>query len=134
MNVRGHISKYLKADDVAKPALFTIERVDEEEVGDSAKLVVYFTEVPNGIVLGPTTIAQIVDAVGSDETDDWVGHAIVAYKDPTVMFQGRKVGGIRFRAPKTPVKRKEIAVPQQRNGRSMHHDGGGTEDQDDLPF
>src|SRR5712675_2810489 len=109
MKIGGFLSKYLKAADFPAPKLLTIERVEEEEMQDgNAKLVAYFTECEPGIVLGKTTIEQIVEALGSDETDDWIGCPIAVYNDPSVMFGGKKTGGIRFRKAKGNHARKAV--------------------------
>lgn len=136
MKIGSYLSKYLKAADFPAPKLLTIERVDEEDVGDEAKLVVYFAEVEQGVVLGKTTLAAIVDALGSDETDDWVGYPIVVYNDPTVMYAGKRTGGIRFRKPKGEhAAKKEIAPRPSSNGtRGIERTKQAEVDQDDLPF
>jgi hypothetical protein len=135
MKLGGFLSKYLKASDFPIPALLTIERFDEEEMQDGAsKLVVYFTERAPGVVLSKTTIAQFVEALGSEDpndpdTDEWIGCAIVGYNDPSVMFQGKKTGGIRFRKSKKAVER--VAVQPRQPARGNHT---APADQDDLPF
>lgn len=132
MKVGGFLSKYLKAQDLPQPKLVTIERIDEEEVGGEAKLVVYFTECEPGIVLGRTTIEQIVEALGDDDTDNWIGWQIVIFNDPTVQYQGRRTGGIRFRKSKARNERKAV-TPKTNSGVF----GGGAktaDEQDDLPF
>ena len=48
-----------------------------------------------------STNAQLCSAIlGSDDTDDWKGKRVVLYVDPTVMYAGQVVGGIRVRRPK----------------------------------
>lgn len=133
MKVSGYLSKYLKADDLLKPQLMTIERVDEEEVGEDDKLVVYFTEEQRGVVLRPTTIAQVVEAIGEDDTDNWIGHPIVIYNDPNVMFGKRKTGGIRFRKPKGHHVRKVIKAHPTTH-ESANPDESANPAIDDLPF
>ncbi len=130
MKVASYLSKYLKAIDLPKPQLMTIEHVEEEQVGDDDRLVVYFTEDQRGVVLGPTTLGQIVEAVGSDDTDNWIGCPIVIYNDPSVMYGSRKTGGIRFRKPTGDHPRKVIEVKAS-NSNSMH---GNQHANDDLPF
>lgn len=130
------VTKYLRASDLVKPQLVTIERVDEEEMPDGEiSVVVYFTEVPSGIVLNKGHKVFLVESF-SDETDNWVGHAIVIYNDPNVEYQGRRTGGIRMRMPKEAVPRKNIAPSANGRGAAMHHDdrSGYPADQDDLPF
>jgi hypothetical protein len=34
---------------------------------------------------------------GTDETDEWVGKQCTLYTDPTIMFAGKKTGGLRVK-------------------------------------
>ena len=36
-------------------------------------------------------------------TTSWVGHAVVLFSDPSVMFGGKRVGGLRIRAVTSSV-------------------------------
>ncbi len=131
MKIGGFLSKYLKADDVNEPKLLTVERVDEEDVNGESKFVVYFTECEPGIVLGKTTLEQLIEVFGgNDETEDWIGCAVVAYNDKNVSYQGRKTGGIRFRRPKNPIARK--SVQPSANARPSPFDRPVANE--DLPF
>lgn len=98
-------SKFLKRADVGAGKLLTVLRCQQENVAmqgeaPEMKWCLYFVEEKKGIVLNGTNQQLIAKALGSDETDDWLGKRIVAYDDPTVSFAGKLVGGIRFRAPK----------------------------------
>lgn len=99
-------SKFLKRTDVGAGKLLTILRCQQENVAmqneaPEMKWCLYFVEEKKGIVLNGTNQQLIAKALGSNETDDWLGKRIVAYDDPTVSFAGKLVGGIRFRAPKS---------------------------------
>jgi hypothetical protein len=65
------------------------------------KYALYFEELEKPMVLNSTNGQLIAKIVGSDETDEWAGKQIVLYHDPNISFQGRLVGGIRVRAPKS---------------------------------
>jgi len=98
-------SKYLKKEDVGNGILVTIKSLEKTNVaGDNQdpdeKYVMHFKEMPKGMVLNWTNIQLIAHALGSEETNDWIGKKIVLYEDPNVSFGGKLVGGIRCRAPK----------------------------------
>lgn len=94
-------SQYLKKEDLgsARPTL-TIDRVEIEQVGfgkDAKQApVVYFVGKEKGMVLNKGN-ASVITALngGDDEMDNWRGLKITLYVDPTVMFGGKAVGGIR---------------------------------------
>ena len=44
--------------------------------------------------------------------NDWVGHKIVLYHDPTVSFGGKLVGGIRVRMPRNAKAAPAKAAPK----------------------
>ena len=85
-----------------QPLNISIERVEEEtferDGQEETKLVLFPKGSSQGVVLAKTQINQLVEFLGSDDTDDWVGRKVVMFADPDVWFQGKKVGGIRFRA------------------------------------
>ena len=99
-------SKYLKKEDVSTPLLLTMHTVTQENVGMGeemeSKWILHFAEDVKPMVLNSTNMRLIEVATGSDDTDDWAGHKIVAYNDPNISFAGKIVGGIRVRAPQKP--------------------------------
>ena len=100
-------SKYRKKDAVDPPRLMTISRLEQENVAQEGqpaenKWVMYFAQAQQGLVLNSTNLQLCAQALGSDETDDWMGKRVVLYSDPNVSFGGKLVGGIRIRAPKKP--------------------------------
>lgn len=103
MNVSKFLSR-LKADDVKEDMLVTVEAVYETDVFDKdrdaekALLAVKFAEVDSEVACGPTQVRQLVDAFRSTESDNWVGKKIIMWNDPSVTFNNRKVGGIRFKS------------------------------------
>lgn len=142
MKAGKFVSTFLSARDLADmgPTLVNIETVEEEQVGGETKPVlrgwghisvkgadskpsVEGREVV--IALNPTNILSLTELFGSDETDDWLSECIVAYNDPSVMFNNKKVGGIRFRKPKPGF---------EKPARPHRTRGAQTVEEKDIPF
>lgn len=101
-------SKYLTQHDLdngGKGMLLTITKTNMEDVArqnepPEKKLILYFAELEKGAVLGSKINREAIAAIcGSGDTEHWVGHKIVGYRDLNVMYMGAIKGGIRFRAP-----------------------------------
>ena len=95
-------SKYLKKEDFPVPALVTIRSFSHDNVAqqgqpEEKKWVMHFNEFEAGMVMNPTNLQLAAAALGSEETDDWIGRQIVVYNDPNVSFGGRLTGGLRVR-------------------------------------
>ncbi len=102
-------SKFLKKEDCGKGILVTIESIDQQNVAmqgepEELRYVLHFREDIKPMILNTTNAKLIAHALGSEETDEWHGHQIVLYNDPTIMFGGKMIGGIRARAPKPAAK------------------------------
>ena len=78
-------SKYLKAEDDAfddgAEVTVTIKEVVAETLssrdkGDETKPVMYFRELPKGLILNKTNWGACVKMFGSDESDDWNGERV----------------------------------------------------------
>jgi hypothetical protein len=97
-------SKFLKKEDVDPPKLVTICGFSQQNAGrDDApemKWTMSFIELPKPMVMNSTNLQLCAQALGSDDTDHWIGKQVVLYNDPSVQFQGKLIGGIRIRAPK----------------------------------
>lgn len=97
-------SKFLKKEDVDPPKLVTIRGFSQQNAGrDDApemKWTMSFIELSKPMVMNSTNLQLAAQALGSDDTDHWIGKQIVLYNDPSVQFQGKLIGGIRIRAPK----------------------------------
>jgi hypothetical protein len=98
-------SKYLKKEDVKPPVLVTIagwEYVDVSMESEPASMryILTFEEAVKPLVLNQTKGAVIEAMTGKDDFEDWIGHQIVLYEDPTIMYKGKIVGGIGVRPPK----------------------------------
>ena len=118
-------SKFLTKDDAGTGLLVTIQNLTEENVEqegkpEKMKWVLHFEEA-KPLVLNATNIASIERALGSDETDNWMGKNIVLFNDENVSFGGEITGGVRVdinrtkrynakkggEAPKAPAPRGE---------------------------
>lgn len=97
-------SKFLKKEDVEQPKLVTIKGFSQANAGrDDApdmKWTMSFREFDKPMVMNSTNLQLAAQALGSDDTDNWIGKQVVLYNDPSVQFQGKLIGGIRIRAPK----------------------------------
>ena len=98
-------SKFLKQGDVAKPVLWTVHGIEKVNVAKEGadpeyKWAMNFHESDKPLVLNAINIQLAEKIFASDDTDQWVNKRIVLYVDPTVMYAGKVVGGIRIRAPK----------------------------------
>lgn len=109
-------SSYLKAADLnGKAVRVVIESVSMEKLGDDHKAVLHFVGKDKGLVLNKTNANRIVEAVGSDETDDWEGWSITLYACK-VDYQGKRVDAIRVDdrpgSSKPPTNRARPAVAE----------------------
>src|SRR5262245_50512025 len=95
-------SNYLTQADCEPPILVKIAGMTEEKVGDDNKFVLHFSPPyhEKGMVLNSTNGTMIKDITGQEDTDNWTGAQIVLFRDSNIEFGGRKVGGIRVRAPR----------------------------------
>ena len=96
-------STYLSKDDVDPPITATIENVYhvnlKGDAGDETKTAMSFVE-PNvkPMIVNNANWMTCEDLYGED-SDGWAGHKVEIYKDPTIMFGGKRVGGVRVRQP-----------------------------------
>jgi hypothetical protein len=112
-------SKYLKKEDFPQPALVTIRNLKQDMVAgqqgkpDEKLWIMYFEELEQGLVMKSTNLQLAAMALGSEDTDDWIGKQIVIFADPNVSFGTKLVGGLRLRAVRRkqpePVTPKRIA-------------------------
>ena len=96
---------YFKGADLEKAKLLTIEAVGKESLGEDKdeRWVVRFVEDERGCVLNKTRADEIVQATGSNDTDDWLGRKVVLYKGET-RFQGKLVPCVAVRAARNQPK------------------------------
>lgn len=108
-------SKFLKKEDVGAGSLMTIQSCEQYNVAKEGappenKWCLTFAETDKPLVLNSTNIQLCERIFGTDDTDGWLNQRIVLYTDPNVSYQGKVIGGIRVRAPKT-VNRAAAAKP-----------------------
>ena len=107
-------SRYIKADDLDRPRVLVIRDIVMENVSpDGAtpedKPVAYFDRAKKGLVLNRTNAGVLGDLFG-DDTEAMVGRSVELYVDPTVVFRGERVAGLRLRSP---APQHEDATPPQ---------------------
>lgn len=107
-------SRYLKQDDVGEDGMiltvkgFSRDGFDRDDGSKEEKTCVHWVENVRPMVLGPTTAEQLRDATGATVAREAKGKQVVAFADRTVMFGGKRTGGLRIKripgAPRTPGK------------------------------
>ena len=130
-------SKFLKKEECGKGILVTIDHLEQQNVAmsdqpEELKHCLVFREDVKPLVLNNTNAQLIASITGSDETDDWHGHQIVLYNDPTVTNRGKVTGGIRARAPKKQPPRSAPAAAAPAPAKPAPTPAA--EDDDDVPF
>jgi hypothetical protein len=106
------VSKFLRKEDVDEELVATIKTVKLEDMpgdGDEQRWVLFFRELPKGLVLNTTTIRVLEKAYGGD-SDHWTGKKAALYVDPNVSFKGQVVGGLRLRPLKPPKSSAAVLV------------------------
>jgi hypothetical protein len=104
---------YLAKDDVLDPLIVIIDAVNLEPVkcehGDENKPVMRFQhEQLKPLIVNQVNWQTLEDAHGED-SDGWIGKPVEVYCDPSVMFGGRRVGGVRVRIPVDRPQNKHVA-------------------------
>lgn len=94
-------SKYLGKEDVVRPLTVKIEQVTREEISDGnngkeEKNVVWFANDMKPMILNRGN-AECLGEMFGDDSDAWIGKSVELYIDPSVMFAGKRVGGLRVR-------------------------------------
>ena len=110
-------SKFLTQRDVTPDILVTIKGLEEVNIAKEGaeaeyRWALYFNEEDKPLILNSTNGQIIAKITGQDEMNDWVGHKIVLYHDPTVSFGGKLVGGIRVRMPRNAKAAPAKATPK----------------------
>ena len=125
-------TRFIQKSDVERGILVTIDRITEEDVSmddqpEKIKYVIHFKENFKPWVPGIETLEEINIIAGTGDVDNWPGTLLVLFVDPEVRFGGKKLGGIRCRAPKAAYsKQQQITEPQQEETTE--------EKDDDIPF
>jgi hypothetical protein len=107
-------SRFLKQSDFESPALVSIASFDKANVAPDnepaeVKWIVYFAGYEKGLVLNAINRTTLGEMFGSPE--DAIGQGVVVFVDPDVSFGGKKVGGVRLRAPKGTKKVEDENLP-----------------------
>ena len=98
------LSEYLRPDTLKEsgPMRFTIKNWEIAEFeNDSAvqRKLALIVDDDQKVVCNKENMRTLIDAFGTDETDEWIGRTFTAYFEPNVTFAGKKVGGLRVRVP-----------------------------------
>jgi hypothetical protein len=107
---KAAFGSFLKQEDLqGKAVKAVIASVEPEEVKDTdsgkleRKLVMHFAGKDKALILNRTNCESLEEICGTDDYGAWVGHAVVLYVDPSVMFGGKRVGGLRIRSVSAPA-------------------------------
>jgi len=109
-------SRFITQHDVEPPVLATIKSFEEINVSkpgaeEEYRWCMWLKEFDKPMTLNSTNGKLIAAIIGSDELEDGIGQNIVLYREPTISFGDKIVGGIRVRAPKPGYKKPE-ALPE----------------------
>lgn len=92
---------FFKADDLAEgPIDLTIKSIEEEEIGQAkeSKYVIRFDEDPRGVVMGTAFYEVLKGIFDTADLDAMIGQPVQLFRDPSIMYGGKRVGGVRPRA------------------------------------
>lgn len=100
-NYDDFLGDYLKAENIKEEKEYEIKEFKIEMIGEQKekKIVLYFDGLDKGLTLNKTNGDSLHEITGSKEVEDWVGKRIILFVDPSVMYMGKKVGGIRIKSP-----------------------------------
>ncbi len=108
-------SKWLKKEDVDalsdEQRRTMVESIEEDQVGDDVKPVVFFTGIAKGWPINMTGLEVLAELTGSQDTEDFVGANVELYVDPGVRYSGKRVGGIKLRPTAAKPVAKEDGTP-----------------------
>lgn len=90
-------SAYLKSSDISKEFITVISGVRAEEFDGKLKGVLELTDCKDVVVCN-TSGRLLAEEFESDDLTDWVGHAVVVYKERTRDPSGKPCWGVRVRA------------------------------------
>lgn len=131
-------SKYLKKEEVGEDGtIVTIsdfERVNVamDDQPPDFKWTMRFEEFDKPMVLNSTNIQLAENALGSDNTDDWIGKKVIVYNDPNITFGKKLVGGIRIRAHRKAAAPRQMAPRGNRDVNKELDDAAGTGGEPDF--
>lgn len=137
-------SDYLKASDLnGRAVVVTIANVELVELGKDrdkeTKLLITFVGKQRGLICNKTNSRTIEKVLGSDDTDDWIGHKIII-EPREVEFGSDMVWAIRVslknpELPQAAPKPRPPQPPQRSMGENAEQGQGGPVDEmPDVPF
>jgi hypothetical protein len=137
-------SKWLKAEDIADQGdlTVTVDGVEMQEFKDPQtkredhKPCMTFREEVKPLIVNKTNWRLIADILGSDDSDDWVGHKITLFVMEVESF-GDIVQAIRVRKPRVAAAAKPGARPamrQQAPASEREAADAGADEKPDIPF
>ncbi len=95
--------RFLTKEDVGDGLTACIAALEDQEIqtgnGSTENKLVCILQDQKPFVVNRENYDRIADLYGEDD-DDWAGHWITLYHDPSVSFGGKRVGGIRVRMEK----------------------------------
>ena len=96
-------SKYLGKEDVPQPMAVVVGNVFIEQIqgdhGMDDKVVLKFTNAAiKSMIVNSTNWDTLESAYGPD-SDGWLNKPVELFVDPSVMYAGKRVGGLRVRVP-----------------------------------
>ena len=95
-------SKYITKEDCDPPILVQIFKMTTDQIdgdfGLEDKAVLHFHGDVKPMILGPVNKEMLKAITGATNVGEVKNHQIVLFNDPTVMFKGKLVGGVRMRA------------------------------------
>ena len=126
-------SKYLNAEDATfdkGEIVVTIKDVVKESMntrsnGEQEKAVMYFRELPKGLVMNKTNWNICAKLFGSDDSDDWIGNKVSMNSIETTAY-GETVKGIRI-SDRKPKVDKQVLIDRYsqlfERARQLHIEG-----------
>ena len=119
--------RFLQKEDIGPGKLVTLKAIELDvnvgtEKEPDPKSIAHFHELDKPLVLGFEKLMDMEGAAGGiEDYAQWIGRPFVLYVDPNVMYLGKRVGGIRVRAPKPgSVPAAAARPPQQATGAGFH--------------
>lgn len=112
--------RFATADDLAgKTPTLRVCKVTTEQVGPTAKPVVWFFGARKGIVLSATLARQIAQIHG-DDTDGWTGQPVQLHTVPCRRMDGTRGLSIRARPADAQASAASPAIPERCPRRPVH--------------
>lgn len=115
---KAAFGSFLKQEDLQGRAVkVVIASVVLDDVKDTdsgkteKKLVAHFAGKDKALILNRTNCESLEEICGTDDYGAWVGHTVVLFTDPTVMFGGKRVGGLRIRSVQAAPPPPPVAPP-----------------------